>query len=117
MPWLFCLYHIIIWPIAYRFWYSAFIKLNLSIVLDDILKECRKWLFQSSSINFRILITVDFKPEQIRIVYFVTMTSDRNDSVKILDSFLPDISASILKSYYAKLLARSRYTHSRWYYG
>ena len=38
------------------------------------------------------------------------MTSDRNDSVKILnhwDSFLPDISASILKNNYAKLLARS----------
>ena len=38
------------------------------------------------------------------------MTSDRNDSVKILnhwDSFLPDISDSILKSNYAKLLARS----------
>ena len=57
-------------------------------------------------------MTADFKPEQIRIVSFVTMTSDRNDSVKILnhcDSFLPDISASILKSNYAKLLATSIY--------
>ena len=27
--------------------------LNLSIVLNDILKECRKWMFQSSSLNFR----------------------------------------------------------------
>ena len=38
------------------------------------------------------------------------MTSDRNDSVKSFnhwDSFLPDISASSLKSNYAKLLARS----------
>ena len=38
------------------------------------------------------------------------MTSDRNDSLKIfnhLDSFLPYVSASILKSNYAKLLARS----------
>ena len=90
--------------------------MKVSIVLDDILKECRKWLFQSSSLNFRhfcILITADFKPEQIRIVYFVTMTSDRNYSVKILnhcDSFLPNISASILKSNYAKLLARSIYS-------
>ena len=36
------------------------------------------------------------------------MTSDRNDSIKILnhwDSFLPDISASFSKSNYAKLLA------------
>ena len=41
------------------------------------------------------------------------MTSDRNNSVKISnhwDSFLPDISASILKSNYAKLLARSIYS-------
>ena len=88
-------------------------KLNLSIVLDYILKECRKWLFQSSSLIFllfSIFITADFKPEQIQIVSFVTMTSDRNDSVKVLnhwDSFLPDISASILKSNHAKLLARS----------
>ena len=40
------------------------------------------------------------------------MTSDRNDSVKNLnhwDSFLPDISDSILKSNYAKLLARRIY--------
>ena len=38
------------------------------------------------------------------------MTSDGNDSLKILnhlDSFLPDVSASILKSNYAKLLVRS----------
>ena len=38
------------------------------------------------------------------------MTSNRNDSVKILNhwySFKSDISASFLKSNYAKLLARS----------
>ena len=60
--------------------------------------------------SFSILITTDFKPEQIRIVSFVTMTSDRNNRVKIFNhwySFLPDISASILKSNYANLLARS----------
>ena len=65
---------------------------------------------QPSLSSFSILITADFKPEQIRIVSFITMTSDRNDSVKILnftDSFLPDISASFLKSNYAKLLAKS----------
>ena len=55
-------------------------------------------------------LNADCKPAQIRIVSFVTITSDRNDSVRILShwtSFLPDISASILKSNYAKLLARS----------
>ena len=60
--------------------------------------------------SFSILISVDFQPEQIRIVSFVTMTSDKNDSVKIFnhwDSFLTDISVSILKSNYAKLLAKS----------
>ena len=39
------------------------------------------------------------------------MTSDRYDSVKILnhlDSFLPDISAFIWESSYAKLLAKSK---------
>ena len=49
-------------------------------------------------------MNADFKPSQIRTVSFVTITSDRNDSVKILNhlgSFLPDISASILKSNYA----------------
>ena len=38
------------------------------------------------------------------------MTSDRNDSVKILNlcaSFLPDTSSILKKSNYAKLLARS----------
>ena len=37
-----------------------------------------------------ILITANFKAEQIRIVSFITMVSDMNDSVKILnhcDSF------------------------------
>ena len=74
-------------------------------------KECRKWLFQRSCLNFlSILLTADFKPEQIRIVSFITLTSDRNDSVKILnhwDTFLPDITASFLKNNYAKLLAKS----------
>ena len=88
--------------------------------MDDILKECQKWLFQSRSLIlslFIIFITADFKPEQIQIVSFVTMTLDRNDSVKVLnhwDSFLPDISASILKSNYAKLLARSIYEIEKW---
>ena len=60
--------------------------------------------------SFSIFITVDIKPAQIRIVSFVIITSDRNNSVKILNhwtSVLPDISASFLKSNYAKLLARS----------
>ena len=35
--------------------------------------------------SFSILITADFKPAQIRTVSFVTITSDRNDSVKILN--------------------------------
>ena len=58
-------------------------------------------------------MTVDFKPAQIRIVSFVTISSDRNDSVKIFNhwtSFISDIFASILKSNYAKLLARSIYS-------
>ena len=57
-----------------------------------------------------MLITEDFKLEQIRIVSFISMTSDRNDSVNILnhwDLFLPDISASLLESNYANLLAMS----------
>ena len=44
------------------------------------------------------------KPEQIHTVSLNTTTSDRNDSVKILnhgDSFLPNISASSLKCNYA----------------
>ena len=32
-----------------------------------------------------ILLTADFKPEQIRIVSFVVVASDRNDSVKFLN--------------------------------
>ena len=47
-----------------------------------------------------IIITADFKPVNIRIVSFVTITSDKNDSVEILnhwDSFLPDISTSIFE--------------------
>ena len=42
------------------------------------------------------------------------MTSDRNDSIRILshwDSCLPDMPASFWKSSYAKLLARSIYGH------
>ena len=62
--------------------------------------------------SFSILRTTDFKPEQIRTVSFINMTSNRNDSVKIVnhwDSFIPGISASFLKSNYAKLLAKSIY--------
>ena len=54
--------------------------------------------------SFSILINADFKPEQIRIVSFVAMISERNDRVEIFnhwDSFVPDISATILKCNYA----------------
>ena len=40
-----------------EFLYGAFMKLNMSIVSDDIFKECRTWLFQSSSLNFRHLVS------------------------------------------------------------
>ena len=71
----------------------------------------RKWPFQSSSLNFRHLVSLllsILNQHKSELFYFVTITSDRNDSVKILNhwtSFLPDISASILKSNYDKLLA------------
>ena len=50
-----------------------FDMVRMSIVLEGIYKECQKWLFQSSSLNFCHYITADFKPEQIQIVSFITM--------------------------------------------
>ena len=75
-----------------------------------------KWLFLSSNLSScSILVTADFKPEQIRVAFFIIMASDRNDSVTILnhcDSFYPDISVSFMDSNYAKLLAKSIYINA-----
>ena len=77
-----------------------FIKLNLSTVLfwKTLLKIAENGGFKAVALTFviSILIAADFKAEQIRIVSFIIMTSDGNNSVGILnqwDSFLPDISA------------------------
>ena len=54
MPWLKWLYHIIIQSVSCRFWYSVFIKLNLSIVLADILESAENGYLKAVALTFVI---------------------------------------------------------------